>query len=159
MFVCRFVSLMIHCLCSRTAWRLLYALTVNGTTVEKAGSASDLNLINLQLDVTGPSGVKVQLASGIDISQLIPTVELLSFYSDNYVNYQTIGKVESQLRDRWTKILNTSGNYHTFLAHLSRRLVGELIVYQWSVVRRPSSASSTMLKDLLRNHWSDQSQI
>ena len=46
----------------------------------------------------------------------------------------------------------------SFLAHLSRRLIGELIVYQWSVVRRPSS--STMLKDLLlRNRWSDQSQI
>ena len=52
-----------------------------------------------------------------------------------------------------------------FLAHLSRRLIGELIVYQWSgvrpsyVVRRPS-ASSTMLKDLLlRNCWSDRSQI
>ena len=42
------------------------------------------------------------------------------------------------------------------LAHL--RLIGELIVYQWSVVR--PSASSTMLKDLLfRNRWSDQSQI
>ena len=25
-----------------------------------------------------------------------------------------------------------------FLAHLSRRLIGELIVYQWSGVRRPS---------------------
>ena len=25
-----------------------------------------------------------------------------------------------------------------FLAHLSRRLIGELIVYQWSAVRRPS---------------------
>ena len=49
-----------------------------------------------------------------------------------------------------------------FLAHLSQRLIGELIVYQWSVVRpsvrRPSS--STMLKHLLlRNLWSDQSQI
>ena len=41
-----------------------------------------------------------------------------------------------------------------FLAHLSRRLIGELIV--WSV--RPSS--STMLKHLLlRNHLADQSQI
>ena len=55
---------------------------------------------------------------------------------------------------------------YILLAHLSRRLIGELIVYQWSgvrrpsVVRRPSSASSTMLKDLLlRNRWSDQSQI
>ena len=43
-----------------------------------------------------------------------------------------------------------------FLAHLSQRLIGELIVYQWSVVR----PSSTMLKDLLLgNRWADQSQI
>ena len=51
---------------------------------------------------------------------------------------------------------------HRFLAHLSRRLIGELIVYQWSGVRRPSvrRPSSTMLKDLLlRNRQSDQSQI
>ena len=48
----------------------------------------------------------------------------------------------------------------TLLAHLSRRLIGELIVYQWSGVRRPSSASSTMLKHLLlRNRLADQSQI
>ena len=50
-----------------------------------------------------------------------------------------------------------------FLAHLSRRLIGELIVYQWSGVRRLSvvrPSSSTMLKDLLlQNRWSDQSQI
>ena len=47
------------------------------------------------------------------------------------------------------------------LAHLSRRLIGELIVYPWSGVRRrrPSS-SSTMLKHLLlRNRLADQSQI
>ena len=54
---------------------------------------------------------------------------------------------------------------HAFLAHLSRRLIGELIVYPWSGVRRtssvcPSSASSTMLKHLLlRNRLADQSQI
>ena len=52
----------------------------------------------------------------------------------------------------------------SFLAHLSRRLIGELIVYQWSGVRRrrPSvrRPSSTMLKHLLlRNRWADQSQI
>ena len=42
------------------------------------------------------------------------------------------------------------------LAHLSRRLVGELIVYPWSVVR----PSSTMLKHLLlRNRLADRSQI
>ena len=48
-----------------------------------------------------------------------------------------------------------------FLAHLSRRLIGELIVYPWSgVCVRPSSASSTMLKHLLlRNRLADQSQI
>ena len=47
-----------------------------------------------------------------------------------------------------------------FLAHLSRRLIGELIVYQWSVVRPSVRPSSTMLKDLLlRNRWADQSQI
>ena len=56
----------------------------------------------------------------------------------------------------------------SFLAHLSRRLISELIVYQWSgvrrrpsvvvVVRRPSS--STMLKHLLlRNRLAYQSQI
>ena len=48
------------------------------------------------------------------------------------------------------------------LAHLSRRLIGELIVYPW--IRRPlyvrPSASSTMLKRLLlRNRLADQSQI
>ena len=49
-----------------------------------------------------------------------------------------------------------------FLAHLSRRLIGELIVYPWSGVhhrhrRRPSS---TMLRHLLlRNRLADRSQI
>ena len=45
----------------------------------------------------------------------------------------------------------------SFLAHLSRRLIGELIVYPWSGIRR---TSSTMLKHLLlRNRLADQSQI
>ena len=51
---------------------------------------------------------------------------------------------------------------NTFLAHLSRRLIGELIVYPWSGFRRhrPSvRLSSTMLKHLLRNRLADQSQI
>ena len=57
------------------------------------------------------------------------------------------------------KQTNKTTSHTPLLAHLSRRLIGELIVYQWSVVVRPS-ASSTMLKDLLpRNCWSDQSQI
>ena len=50
-----------------------------------------------------------------------------------------------------------------FLAHLSQRLIGELIVYPWSGVRRPSvrrRPSSTMLRHLLlRNRSADQSQI
>ena len=51
------------------------------------------------------------------------------------------------------------------LAHLSRRLIGELIVYPWSVVRpsvvRPASVwrPSTMLKHLLTNRLVDWSQI
>ena len=58
-----------------------------------------------------------------------------------------------------------SNSSKLLLAHLSRRLIGELIVYQWSGVR-PSSVvvrrrpSSTMLKHLLlRNRLADQSQI
>ena len=40
--------------------------------------------------------------------------------------------------------------------NLSQRLIGE-IGYSWSGVR--PSASSTMLKDLLRNRFANQSQI
>ena len=54
-----------------------------------------------------------------------------------------------------------------WLAHLSQRLISELIVYPWSSlhrcpsVRHPSTfrLSFTMLKHLLRNHLADQSQI
>ena len=58
----------------------------------------------------------------------------------------------------------SSNEVNCFLAHLSRRLIGELIVYQWSGVRRRRPPSvrrplSTMLKHLLRNRWADQSQI
>ena len=56
-------------------------------------------------------------------------------------------------------LLNISENSSEFLAHLSRRLIGELIVYQWSGVHR-SRPSSTMLKHLLlTNRLADQSQI
>ena len=56
----------------------------------------------------------------------------------------------------WRNIEN-----NPFLAHLSRRLIGELIVYQWSgVLRRRRRLSSTMLKHLLlANRLADQSQI
>ena len=33
-----------------------------------------------------------------------------------------------------------------FLAHLSRRLIGELIVYQWSGVRRPSVVRPSVVR-------------
>ena len=39
-------------------------------------------------------------------------------------------------------ILILLGKTLYLLAHLSRRLIGELIVYQWSGVRRPSTFSS-----------------
>ena len=46
------------------------------------------------------------------------------------------------------------------LAHLSRRLIGVLIGYSWSVRRRRPSLFFTMLKDLLlRNCWANHSQI
>ena len=65
---------------------------------------------------------------------------------------------------------NNSQSSCVFLAHLSRRLTGELIVYPWSGVRRRPSVvrpsyvvrrpSFTMLKHLLlRNRLADQSQI
>ena len=44
------------------------------------------------------------------------------------------------------------------LAHLSRRLIGELIGYSWSVVR-PSIVVVHNFKHLLRNRLPDQSQI
>ena len=36
-------------------------------------------------------------------------------------------------------VLYSYRRYGLFLAHLSRRLIGELIVYPWSGIRRPSS--------------------
>ena len=47
-----------------------------------------------------------------------------------------------------------------FLAHLSQRLIGELIGTHGPASVRPSASSSTMLKDLLlQNHFANQSQI
>ena len=49
----------------------------------------------------------------------------------------------------------------SFLAHLSQRLIGELIGYSWSGVR-PSSSSvvvNNFKRLLLQNRWADQSQI
>ena len=68
------------------------------------------------------------------------------------------------------KIVNLEMKVLVFLAHLSRRLVGELIVYPWSGVRpssvvrrRPSSTISSMnisatrgliaTKFYLKHHW------
>ena len=49
---------------------------------------------------------------------------------------------------------------HRFLAHLSRRLIGELIGYSWSAVRPSVRRPFTMLKDLLlQNRLANQSQI
>ena len=53
-----------------------------------------------------------------------------------------------------------------FLAHLSQRLIGELIGYPWSgvrpssvVVRHRPSVVNNFKRLLLQNRWSDQSQI
>ena len=47
-----------------------------------------------------------------------------------------------------------------FLAHLSQRLIGELIGYSWSGVHPFAALSFTMLKDLLfRNRFANQSEI
>ena len=65
----------------------------------------------------------------------------------------------------FTEMFIDSFFFSSFLAHLSRRLIGELIVYPWSgvrpSVRRPSVRRlSTMLKHLLlRNRLADQNQI
>ena len=49
-----------------------------------------------------------------------------------------------------------------FLAHLSRRLVGELIVYPWSGVR-PAASSSPVVHNFqheyLCNQWADHNKI
>ena len=45
------------------------------------------------------------------------------------------------------------------LAHLSQRLIGELIGYSWSGVRRPSVVVNNFKHLLLQNRFPDQSQI
>ena len=57
-------------------------------------------------------------------------------------------------------------HYTAFLAHLSRRLIGELIGYPWSGVRPSSVVRPSVVVVvnnfkhlLLRNRWADQSQI
>ena len=54
-------------------------------------------------------------------------------------------------------------NYYSktyLLAHLSRRLVGELIVYPWSGVRPSSSSVVHNFKhEYLCNQWADHNQI
>ena len=47
----------------------------------------------------------------------------------------------------------------TFLAYLSRRLVGELIVYSWSGVRPASSLVHNFKHKYLCNQWADHNEI
>ena len=46
-----------------------------------------------------------------------------------------------------------------FLAHLSRRLVGELIIYSWSGVRQASSVIHNFKHENLCNQWADHNEI
>ena len=59
--------------------------------------------------------------------------------------------------------LFTSKQFLNLLAHLSQRLIGELIGYSWSGVRPSSSVRPSVVNNfkrlLLRNRWADQSQI
>ena len=58
-------------------------------------------------------------------------------------------------------LLGVLDELNVFLAHLSQRLIGELIGYPWSGVR-PSSSSSVVnnfKRLLLQNRLADQSQI
>ena len=79
-----------------------------------------------------------------------------------------------RLQDHWSSGFPFHNNFHSlytsplpspltfspFLAHLSQRLIGELIGYSWSGVR-PSSSSvvNNFKRLLLQNRWADQSQI
>ena len=67
----------------------------------------------------------------------------------------------SWLQFKFNDEVSTHKNsFATFLAHLSRRLRGELLVYQW--LRRPSVVrlSVNIFKHLLLwNHWANQTQI
>ena len=47
---------------------------------------------------------------------------------------------------------------HKLLAHLSRRLVGELVVYPWSFVRRPSGVHN-FKHEYLCNQWANHNEI
>ena len=49
--------------------------------------------------------------------------------------------------------------YDRFLAHLSQRLIGELIGYSWSGVRPSSVVVNNFKHLLLQNRLPDQSQI
>ena len=55
----------------------------------------------------------------------------------------------------------SNGGHPHLLAHLSRRLVGELIVYPWSGVRPASSSVvvHNLKHEYLCNQWADHNQI
>ena len=77
--------------------------------------------------------------------------------------YQKLNENEQQNNPTKSYRLGNDGNklLGGLLAHLSRRLICELVGYPWSASgRRLPLASFTMLKHLfLRNQWANQSQI
>ena len=104
-------------------------------------------LFFILLDIPLPLGTITILC--IDLgTDMVPAISLAYEHAENDI-------MKRQPRD---PIKDKLVNERYLLAHL--RLIGELIVYQWSGVRRPSPASSTMLRHLLlRNRLADQSQI
>ena len=85
---------------------------------------------------------------------------------DHHQTRHSLNSLFATDRLRYTAISeHTILHENLLLAHVSQRLIGELIGYSWSGVRpsvgvvRPS-ASSTMLKVLLlRNRFANQNQI
>ena len=77
--------------------------------------------------------------------------------------YRKLNENEQQNKPQKSYRLGNDGNKLPggLLAHLSQRLIGELVGYPWSSVQLYlSSASFTMLKHLfLRNCWANYNQI
>ena len=84
----------------------------------------------------------------------IPAGNVPSNYANTSMQYRVIFTAVKKHKFQWKMLI--------FLAHLSRRLVGELIVYPWSGVRPSStisnkniSATSRLIatKFHLKHHW------
>ena len=89
------------------------------------------------------------------------------YFADTRNSYSVISDAPTGDNEAEIKIFQTLSNHAKipFLAHLSQRLIGELIGYPWSgvrpssVVRRRPSVVNNFKRLLLQNRLADQSQI